>query len=242
MKDKRNIVVDIGNTLIKSGLFQDGQLKEQQYWGSIESLLLYAREQKPHRIGFVSVKNGEKELLETFHEFIPTIFTNKSRMPISIDYETVDTLGTDRLIGAVAAHFLFPNRNTLVIDMGSCITYDLLDSQSVYQGGVISPGLKMRMRAMNHYTRNLPDLSTQETDWSYQPVGKSTRECMELGVHRAIIHEIDGFIHDYAQQYPELVVLMTGGDAPFFESKVKQPIFADANLILKGLNLLLDSE
>lgn len=239
-KDKRNIVVDIGNTLIKSGLFVNDVLSEQKRWSSFEELHSYVNDQKTDQMGFISVKNSEKEISEYFSHYNPIIFTTMSKMPISIDYETIGTLGIDRLMGAVAANFLFPQTNALVIDMGSCITYDLIDSSGTYRGGVISPGVKMRLKAMSHFTSRLPDLSNENYSWDAPYVGKSTKSCMQLGVYQAIIHELDGFIHDYNKDFPGLTVIMTGGDSSDFESKVKQPIFADANLILKGLNQLLD--
>ncbi|MFY0600820.1 MAG: type III pantothenate kinase [Cyclobacteriaceae bacterium] len=242
MENKKNIVVDIGNSRIKSGLFEGDELLETSTWEDLMGLKSYCENIHPHKIGFISVGGLESEILNLFEKLSPSIISRQSELPISIDYDTPQTLGIDRLVGAVGANDRYPEKNVLIIDMGSCITYDLVTPNATFQGGIISPGLQMRMKSMSDYTEKLPDI---RKDWQPQKgilPGKSTKACMTIGSYDAIIHELNGFIEGFRLQYSGLIVILTGGDAPSFESKLKQPIFADSFLVLRGLNRILNQE
>ena len=233
-----NVAVDIGNTRIKSALFE-GMVKKSSYsCDHLEDLIGHYGVGK-HQWIFGSVKGNASDVQSLFKEEEALYLTHDTLLPITINYDTPETLGVDRLAAAVGANGQYPDSNVLVIDCGTCITYDLVDGDGVYQGGAIAPGLKMRTKAMSHFTRQLPDISEEMSQIMLKNLGKSTRECLLAGSLSAIIHEMNGFIDHFLKEYGDLVVMMTGGDTNHFESKLKAPIFADFDLVLTGLNRIL---
>jgi type III pantothenate kinase len=157
---------------------------------------------------------------------------------IQLAYKSPDTLGADRLAAAVGAWCIFIEKPVLVIDIGSCITYDYISASGVYCGGSISPGLQMRLRAMGTFTAGLPTVSPPAV---HEPplTGATTQEALLSGAFHGTRQEIDGFIETYQKQFPALQVVLTGGDARLFESNLKSAIFAEPHLVLKGLNQML---
>lgn len=162
--------------------------------------------------------------------------TGVTPSPIRSLYSTPLSLGVDRLANAVAMAALFPDRSALAIDLGSCITYDLVDGLSVYRGGVISPGMHMRARAMHAYSARLPEVLPQED--SSLP-GTDTITSLAAGIHHGLLFELEGMIDAFRQQHPGLAVVLTGGDAPRFAKALKSGIFAHPSLTLLGLYALL---
>lgn len=241
MDRKVSICIDFGNTRVKTGMFVNGELLDVRTWQTSElaKIVDYCNKNPDAQIAIGSVNISSEKILASFGPLDPLIVSRHTAMPISLNYETPETLGIDRLLGVIGAQEKFPNTPVLVIDLGTCITYDLLDQHGTYQGGVIAPGLKMRMKAMHAWTKNLPDISEIWTDHESRGLGKSTKSCLVQGSHQAIIHEMDGFIKEIKQEYPEMKALLTGGDAHSFESKLKEPIFADLNLVLRGLDRIL---
>ena len=158
------------------------------------------------------------------------------QLPISIEeYDTPKTLGTDRIANAVAAHHYSNTEQALVIDVGTCIKFDLV-LKGKYQGGSISPGYAMRLKAMHEFTGALPQLELED----FSPtIGKSTKQAMLSGVINGIQAEISGFINYYTQQYQQLTIFLTGGDHKRFDKELKNSIFADDNLTIKGLYIIL---
>jgi type III pantothenate kinase len=145
-------------------------------------------------------------------------------------------LGRDRLANAVGAWYKNENQNSLIIDVGTCIKYDLVNAQGEYLGGAISPGISMRFEALNKFTANLPLLSKQKTATKY---GDDTNSSIYKGVQEGIYHEINGFIQEYSDEFSRLTIFMTGGDAKFFDKPFICDIFADSDLTLFGLNKIL---
>jgi type III pantothenate kinase len=148
---------------------------------------------------------------------------HKTKLPISIKYKTPDTLGADRVANAVASNDRFPNDHVLAIDAGTCIKYDLVDDNQCYHGGAISPGLTMRFKALNTFTDKLP--LVQRSDQGMW-LGQTTEESIQTGVEHGAVQEVKGFIESYEKEFPNLKVILTGGDASFFESRLKKQIFA----------------
>ncbi|MGB2316775.1 MAG: type III pantothenate kinase, partial [Flavobacteriaceae bacterium] len=138
---------------------------------------------------------------------------------------------------AAAATQQYPNTNTLIIDAGTCITYDFVDANSQYLGGAISPGLQMRYNALHNQTAQLPLLQPSDTN-SY--IGSTTDTSIHSGVVHGIVQEIQGVISTYSSDYLDLTVILTGGDANFLLKQFKISIFANSNFLLEGLNFLLD--
>ena len=162
--------------------------------------------------------------------------TEKTNVPITVKYKTPNTLGKDRLAGVVAAAVLYPNKNVLVIDAGSCITMDYIDKNKVYFGGRISPGIEMRYNSLKKFTKNLPKLTINT---SFNLIGNDTNSSIVSGVQSGILAEVETIITDLRKENESLFVVVTGGDTIFFENTLKNSIFADPFLVLKGLNEIL---
>ena len=164
------------------------------------------------------------------------VLDHETSLPITSQYATPHTLGVDRIASVAGANFLYPGKNCLVIDLGTCITYDLIDQSGVHHGGGISPGLEMRLKAMHKFTSKLPLISMKGKP---DLIGKTTKECMQSGALNGTIAELEGIIWRYRQLFKDLVIIFCGGGAIFFESKIKDDIFALPNLVLTGLNHIL---
>ncbi len=162
--------------------------------------------------------------------------SHKTELPIINKYATPKTLGKDRLAGVVAASALYAKKNVLVIDAGTCITFDFINNDREYLGGSIHPGITMRFKALNNFTDKLP-LIKRSSD--FELIGNSTEKAILTGVLYAVLKEIQGMIEDYMGKYNDLTIIFTGGDASFFVSRLKNKIFAHPNLVLEGLNEIL---
>jgi len=232
-----NLVVDYGNTTAKVAIFNQQQLLEKHTFISLESLRGFI-EQVDFENFIVSSVNADADLIISWavkatQKFI---LSYSLPLPINIVYSTPHTLGVDRIAGACGAVQLFPKQNTLVIDAGTCITYDLTDHQRNYLGGGISPGLTMRFEALNTFTAKLPLVKPKNNP---PLVGTSTEASIQSGVINGVTTEMDGIIELYNQKYRELRVILCGGDGPFFENSLKASIFASPDLVLVGLNSVL---
>ncbi|WP_420155830.1 type III pantothenate kinase [Siphonobacter sp.] len=235
------LAIDLGNTYAKTGLFTaDGHLEETHWNFTIPELLEYVRERNPARVVLSSTGHAEEKIRSWF-AFLPSPIlwlTPQTPVPLTKRYDTPHTLGADRVAAAIGARHLFPDRNAVVIDMGTCITYDYVDTENNFHGGLISPGLRMRFKAMHSFTQRLPLVEVPET---FPPlVGKSTIHAMQSGVLYGLIAEVQGLIEQYRSIYPDFQVILCGGDAPLFESRLKEPIFAAPELVLWGLYRILN--
>ena len=151
-------------------------------------------------------------------------------------YETPETLGKDRLAAVVGASFLKPGKDILVIDAGTAITYDFINSKKQYLGGNIAPGINLRLRSLHEFTQRLPLVQVN----SESPLlGVDTNSALVSGALYGIVFEIDGYISTLKIKYPQLSVFLTGGSTFYFDTKLKSPIFAEKNLVLIGLNRIL---
>lgn len=186
-----------------------------------------------------SVKPKDDELVrflsENFEYFLE--LDNQTELPIGNLYETPETLGKDRLAAAVGANELFPDRNLLIIDAGTAITFDLVSEKNQFIGGNISPGLEMRFKALNRFTGKLPLVSYSN---EFQPIGTNTADAIRAGVQNGILFEIAQTIDLFNRNYQNLQIIMTGGDSIFFDKKLNYSIFVHFNLTLIGLNRILE--
>jgi type III pantothenate kinase len=157
-------------------------------------------------------------------------------MPFKNLYGTPKTLGVDRLALVSAASAQFSGKDVLVIDAGTCITYDFITKENSYLGGAISPGLRMRYQALNNLTAHLPLLDTKRPDHF---IGQSTEQAIHSGVVFGVLNEMEGVIEAYKEKYSDLTVILTGGDANFLSKQLKSSIFANSNFLLEGLNHIL---
>ena len=185
-----------------------------------------------------TVAKDSPEFVKILSETAPLVILDENTpLPIKNLYETPATLGKDRLAAAAGAHALFPGKNVLSIDAGTCITYDFLTKDGEYLGGGISPGIRMRFQAMNAFTGKLP--LVEPTDFTGL-IGKTTAESLLSGVINGVCEEIKGLIARYIEQYEDLTAVITGGDHEYLHNKLKINIFAVPDLVLLGLNEILD--
>ncbi|GAB3650475.1 type III pantothenate kinase [Echinicola sediminis] len=234
----RNLIIDIGNTRIKSALFEDHLLLEESTVEYIDDLL-QAISKWSYQRAIISSVRWAKEELEVMLPFEFLYLENGVDIPVKNGYETPHTLGLDRLAAAIGALGTAGSAPVLSIDMGTCITYDFIDEASVFQGGAISPGFKMRFQAMSKLTARLPEVAFSETENVPELVGRNTINGIKSGVYHGIKHEVAGVISQYLSKHPDLKVFICGGDAKFFESLTKDHIFVLPNLVLHGLNRIL---
>lgn len=235
----KNLALDIGNTRIKSGYFENDRLVEVQFWNNTEfaAIEAYATNQNVEKIIFCSVAGGLQEKLEQLSTLFHVIeLTHMTPVSVLNQYKTPETLGKDRLAAVLGAQVLYPKDNCLVIDAGTCITYDYLSKEGVYSGGNISPGLNMRLKAMHLLTGKLPELAFEETK---DLIGTNTKDAMLNGALLGTIFEMEGYYAQAGQLFGKVNVILTGGDAIFFAKKIKKQIFVHPNLVLTGLNSIL---
>ena len=233
------LIIDIGNTNAKIALF-DGKnffsaKKLQEF--SLNNIINFTSNYKIVSTIISTVKTVNDELLKISKYFNAIILNKEILIPIKNKYKSLDTLGNDRLAGVVGANALWPKKNLLVIDAGTCLTIDLISADGEYIGGRISPGIKMRFLSLNTFTDKLPLLKLEK---STPFIGDDTISSIISGVQQGILDEIKSAISDYRAQFSELIVIVTGGDCFYFEKELKKSIFAEPNLVLIGLNEILD--
>jgi type III pantothenate kinase len=238
-----NLVVDIGNTYIKVAVFEHDKLLNNNQYQSVDASLinklLVDYEVKKAIISSVKKKDNS-EWITLLTEKVELMYFNAGmKGRIANHYLTPETLGLDRLAAVIGANYLYPAQNNLIIDGGTCITYDYVDSGGNYFGGSISPGLNMRYKALNYYTEGLPLINADKT--FMQTYGNNTTTAILSGVQNGIKHEITGFVASYKKDGEELNIILCGGDGIFFDTLLKNSIFApyikiEPYLVLKGLN------
>jgi type III pantothenate kinase len=232
-----NLVVDYGNSSAKVGIFNQQNLIEKFTFTTAEDLHQFLHQSSAENILVSSVKTDAHEIASwATHSKNKFILHHTLPLPIQNCYATPSTLGVDRLAGVCGGQQLFPGSHCLVIDAGTCITYDFIDRDKNYLGGSISPGLTMRFKAVHTFTAKLPLISPAE---DVKLVGNSTETCIQSGVIHGLIAEINGIIDLYRMKFEGLRVILCGGDARFFENKLKASIFASPELVLVGLNSIL---
>lgn len=230
------LIIDIGNTRIKFALFQEQTLFAFDT-GDVSQLKHFIKNKIIKNAIISSVAKSEKiEELLTIHNIRFVNFSHKTKIPIINKYATPKTLGDDRLANVIGGSILYPNKNVLVIDCGTCLKFDFINQKSEYIGGAISLGLKMRFKALNKFTENLPVIQPKEIDFLE---GNSTENSILSGIINGTIAEINGVISQYSAIYESLTIILTGGDANFFDTKIKSNIFVNSNLTLIGLNEIL---
>ncbi|MGB5418217.1 type III pantothenate kinase [Algibacter sp.] len=236
-----NLIIDVGNSFVKLAVFKSNELIDKtiveiddligavnlisEKYGSIKRAIVSS-------VG--SLKN--KDITEIKKHFELLVLNSETQLPFKNCYKTPKTLGVDRIALVCGSIGQFPGRNVLIIDAGTCVTYDFINSDNEYWGGAISPGISTRYKSLNNLTANLPLL---ELEMPKQIMGDSTEESIHSGVVYGILNEIDGVIESYKLKYSDLTVILTGGDAKFLSKQLKSSIFANPNFLLEGLNFIL---
>ena len=237
----KTICFDFGNTRLKAAVFENEIFSEEitlpdDKVETIEKLLSIYKPQKTILSSVVDHNTEIEKLLAAqtaFHKV-----SHLTKVNFTTPVGKPETIGTDRLaLSAAAVHF-YPEKNNLVIALGSCITYNFINQYHQFIGGSISPGMEMRLKAMQVFTAKLPLV---QKDWNFPLIGYDTKTNMQSGVIAGIIYEIDGFIDSYANKYGNFNVVLTGGDTTYFAGQLKNKIFADSNFLFKGLYALSET-
>jgi len=237
-----NIVIDQGNTICKIAVFGEKDEPVEVY--TTTSLT------KAFLVGILDHYNPVagimSSVIEVSHE-IKVLLNERlsyfnylsaaTPLPINNSYETPETLGVDRIAAAVGAWSICPGKPLLIIDMGTAITYDIVSADGTYLGGNIAPGLALRLKALHKFTGRLPEVMASE---DFESFGKDTESAIRAGVMQGIVYEAEGYIRDNAERYPGLFAFLTGGDLIYFAEKLKNGIFVSRNLVLNGLNRILN--
>ncbi|PDS26722.1 type III pantothenate kinase [Flavobacterium branchiophilum] len=232
------LALDIGNTRIKVAVFQEDRIvfiesfESKIFLNNIENILNSYPKITDMVVSSVG-KWAENDFL-TLKSKVKICFLDQNiSFPFQNCYQTPQTVGIDRLVLSAGAVLQFPNQNRLIIDAGTCVTYDFVDEHNRYFGGAISPGFRLRYESLNNYTAKLPLLTLQAPDdW----IGNSTTAAIHSGVVNGMIYEIDGFINQYLAKYANFIIILTGGDANFLAKRLKNTIFANSNFLLESLN------
>lgn len=236
-----NLIIDIGNTVAKMAAFDGDSFVEVAYDSNrtLEHLPDICRKYSFEKAIVATVVDlSEQVLAQLARLSFPVLWLDeKTSLPVENLYETPQTLGYDRMAAVVGAAEQFPGKDVLVIDAGTCITYEFIDAAGRYHGGNISPGMQMRFKALHRFTGRLPLVSREGRR---EPLGRDTDTAIREGVLKGMEYEMLGYIVALKHKYPELLVFLTGGDDFSFDTNLKSIIFADRFLVLKGLNRILN--
>lgn len=232
-----NIAVDYGNTTAKVGIFEHGRLGRKLLFHRAEELKSFIETGEAEHLIVSSVSHPAEEVVSwSGANGMKVALTFRTPLPVRIAYATPDTLGVDRIAAVCGALELFPGKDCLVIDAGTCITYEFLDGGATYHGGGISPGITMRFEAMHRYTSRLPLVHAAH---QVSLVGSSTDTSMQSGVMNGVRAEVDGIIQKYRNKYPDIQCVLCGGDSLYFENQLAPGVVISPDLVLIGLNKIL---
>jgi type III pantothenate kinase len=231
-----NTIIDAGNTRIKVAHFEKDDLQTLVFLNTLPKVENWLKTNTPARL---LISNVGPWPFNTIKLPVNNIsLSPNTPLPFMVQYQTPQTLGNDRRGLAAAAVKEYPGKPVLIIDAGTCLTYDFVNEHAVYLGGAIAPGLSMRYKSLPHFTASLPLISTNYE--SVELIGSSTHDSIKSGVHNGLIAEVERTIERYQSRFKNLVVVFTGGDAEIFAHLTKNGIFARPNFLLTGLNFILE--
>ena len=235
-----NLIVDIGNTSTKLAVFEGKTLISQARINelSCQDLEKELSGIKVQQAIVSSVKEVPLFIFELFLSNIPFVhlLSHKSKLPFNIEYDTPETLGSDRIAAVAGAFSMFAGKEVLVIDAGTALTFDFL-SGGVYKGGNISPGLTMRFKALNKFTDRLPLISFTE---KFTNPGRNTTDAILAGVITGITYEINEYIRTFENKHVEFKIVLTGGDGELLKDKINYQIAYMPDIVIDGLNYILE--
>ena len=232
-----NFAIDLGNTSAKCGIFDGNELVEKLEGLNIDQLIDVVNSRLPANVILSSVNQDVAIIASKITEDVNClIMSHHVPLPIKNRYETRDTLGLDRLAAAVGANNLFPYKDNLVVDAGTCITYDLVNKKGEYEGGAISPGIHLRFRSIHEFTANLPLVEAEEKP---ALIGKTTKGSILSGVLHGTIAEITQMIRMYASKFADLQIIVCGGDSHWLKRNLSADVTFIPDLVLIGLNRIL---
>ena len=237
----RTLTLDIGNTAVKYGYFEGDALRHMAAGQTRAQVLALAREHGPEHVVLASVAEPTADWAAALRPLVPgkvlELVPGVTPTPLRNAYATPRTLGADRLAAAVGAAWLRPEQHALVVDAGTALKCDFVESGHTFRGGSIGPGLRLRLRALHTFTGRLP--LVEMTDAPVPLIGTDTTAAIRSGVLNGAVAEVNGLVERYRALYPDLAVLLTGGDAGLFQPHLKGPIFAVPELVLVGLHRIV---
>lgn len=235
-----NLAIDIGNTRTKVAVYENNIITEIKIFDQIDFkkkiLDFLSNSSIQPKIILSSVKNLKDEDIKWLSQRSNLIVIDaNTKLPFKNNYSTPETLGIDRRVLAAGAVLKYPKKNRLIIDAGTCITYDFVNKNNEYLGGAISPGINLKYKSLNDYTDKLPLLTLNDF---HKVIGNTTNNSIHSGIINATLYEISGFIESYNYEFENLTVILTGGDAVFLAKRLKNTIFANSNFLLESLIML----
>lgn len=239
-----NLVVDIGNSCLKWALFESNKLIDQGVYDykqrGFELFIKYRDWDGVNRLIVSAVVDLDQKTKAIFagldQDFL--LLSHETNVPFNNNYSTPWSLGRDRIAAIVGGVTYQKSGSILVIDIGTCITYDFLDEALNYNGGGISPGIRLRFKALNEFTGKLPLIDSWEEE--NELIGDSTEKSISSGVMNGILGELNAVIERYQDKCDKLTIIITGGDSKYFERRLKSKIFVDSKLVELGLNEILN--
>ena len=238
--ENTTLCFDFGNTRLKCGVFKNNLVAEVIILTDDSSETLQQLINKFHPVktilSSVIDHNPQVEIILASQSIFHKV-SHLTKLPFTTSVSKPEAIGADRIALASAAVYFYPGKNNLVIGMGSCITYNFINKYSTFLGGSISPGMEMRFTSLKTFTAKLPLVKPDPASagWNFPLIGYDTRTNILSGVLFGMCKEMDGIIEEYAKKFSNFNVLLTGGDAPYFVAHLKNKIFADPDLIFKGL-------
>jgi len=235
------LAIDVGNTLVKLAVFDGDNLLSLHKYNDLNSEIVEELFQQYPDIGsaiIASVRDIPVEINALLSRYVKlTKLSCNTPLPFAIDYNSKESLGADRIAAVAAAKQLYPGKDLLVIESGTCITYDFISADGIYHGGSISPGMEMRFQALHNFTDKLPLIEAVRDP---ELTGKTTEASIQSGVINGMIAEIEGVISRYESNYEYLTIILSGGNLDYFDKNLKNNIFAVPNIVLTGLNIILE--
>ncbi len=238
-----NLAIDIGNTVIKLAIFSNNEIIFKKSFSDlnlqdIKSIL--EKYPKLNKAILSTVSKVKKDIIDFCADFFDFFIELNSglKFPFTINYKTPETLGNDRIAAIAGANNIYPFNNILVIDIGTAVTYDFITNKNEYIGGNISPGINLRYKSLHEFTNRLPLLTISNE--SVPLLGSSTDSAISAGVENGLLYELESYINIYEKKYKDVKIVLTGGDSSLFEKKIKNTIFVHPNLVLMGLNKILE--
>ena len=234
------LTIDGGNSRIKAAVFEHYTLIEMFFFtkNDFEKMMQNILKKYP-KIENAIISSVGKLVKDDFLNFETNVnlvfIDHKTNLPLENLYATPTTLGIDRIVLAAGAAISFPDKNKLIIDAGTCLTYDYINNKNQYLGGAISPGIKLRYNSLHNYTAKLPMLSIENP---VNLIGNSTIQSIHSGVINGIVNEINGFVNQFEEENSNFIIILTGGDSEFLAKRLKNTIFANPNFLLESLNLI----
>lgn len=230
------LLLDIGNTLCKWAIADEQNIVESGFTVIFNECFIESLQAKGKQFDTI-VACSVRTLSEQLEEYLSSKFTYRriqywQQLPLKIKYATPETLGMDRVVAAIGAYVLFPNKPLLVIDAGTAITIDYVSADAEFLGGNIAPGIQLRFKALHDYTDKLPLVNVKK---DFPSIGFDTESAIRAGVQQGVANEIEAYIIKMKKSNPDVQIVLTGGDAGLLAGIIQEKLTVESNLIFTGI-------